>query len=140
MALRGAAPLFYFAGNCAGRFGKDSSTLARHLGGVMDEESGGSKSAIQVKGPGPEKGLGDVVDVLLEIAEKALQDGLVGVVQNVAVQVTEKQHVPSLKLLVDLVERLKAMKKLPRGEHESFAAVLWKEYRVIEGEVISNGE
>ena len=134
----GAAPLFYSAGNCAGRFGEDSSTLARHLGGVMEEESVGSKGAIQVKRPGPEKDLVDVVDELLEIAETALREGLVGVVSNMALNVKERQHVPTAKSLADLVERLKAMKKLPRAEHESFAAVLWKEYRVIEGEVVGN--
>ena len=104
----------------------------------MEEESVGSKGAIQVKRPGPEKDLVDVVDELLEIAETALREGLVGVVSNMALNVKERQHVPTAKSLADLVERLKAMKKLPRAEHESFAAVLWKEYRVIEGEVVGN--
>jgi hypothetical protein len=106
----------------------------------MEEQSVGSKGAIQVKRPGPEKDLADVVDVLLEIAEMALQENLIDVVKNVAVQVKEKQHLPSAKWLADLIERLKAMKKLSQAEHESFAAVLWKEYRVIEGEVVGNRE
>ena len=103
----------------------------------MEEESVDSKGAKAVETPGPEKGsdeVADVIDVLVNIAETALEEGLVDVVKNLADMVKEKHHVPPAKLLLDLVERLNAMKQLPRVNYESFAAVLWKECRVIEGE------
>ena len=100
----------------------------------MEDGNVESKGAIVVKGPGPENGLVDVIDELLKIAEKALADNLVDVVKNVAVNVKDKLHVPSVKLLVDLIARLKAMKRLPQEEHESFAAVLWKECQLLQEE------
>jgi hypothetical protein len=100
----------------------------------MQDGNEASKGALIGKRPGPEKGLADVVDELLEIAEQALREGLVGVVSNMAVNVKEKQHVPTAKSLVDLVERLRAMKRLPREQHESFASVLWVEYQRMEND------
>jgi len=141
VVLTGAAPFlfvrFRFAGNCAGRFGERQLDTGPAMGGAMEEESVDSKGAKAVETPGPEKGsdeVDDVIDVLVNIAETALEEGLVDVVKNLADMVKEKHHVPPAKLLLDLVERLNAMKQLPRVNYESFAAVLWKECRVIEGE------
>jgi len=135
VALDGA-PLPFFVSReiVPGDSGELSLTLARQLGGAMDEERVGSDGGTAVRGPGPEKGLDDVCDEMIDIAERALREGLVGVVKNMGVLVTEKEHVPAAKALVDLVERLKAMKRMPREEHVSFAAVLWRESQQLDDE------
>ena len=133
MALRGAAPLFYFAGNCAGRFGKDSSTLARHLGGVMDEESGGSKSAIVVTGSNPEIGSTGIVTRVRKAVEQSVESGFMQVILEIA-KGMEKGQIPNAKFMWDFLKRLQAEEDVPREEYESFAAVLWKECQRLEEE------
>ena len=129
---------FCFAGNCAGRFGKDSSTLARHLGGVMEDERVEDKGAIAVNKPNPEIGSADIVDELLEYSEAALRANVIKILRAVIGKIEKNDHIPAAKFVVDFVRQLRAMKQLPQEEYESFAAVLWNEYQRLENEGLGN--
>jgi hypothetical protein len=128
--------LFFVAlGNCAGRFGEDSSTLARQLGGAMEGKQVGAKNAkVAKRKPDPEIGSGDIVDELLEYSEAALRKNIIKVLKAVIGKIEVNDHIPATKFVMDFVRQLRAMKQLPQEDYESFAAVLWREYRVIEGE------
>ena len=129
----GRCSSFLFRGNCAGRFGKDSSTLARHLGGVMEEESVGSKCAIAVKGSNPEIGSTGIVTRVRKAVDQSVASGFMQVIMEIA-KGMEKGLIPNAKFMWDFLRRLEAEEKVSREEYESFAAVLWKEYQRLEEE------
>jgi hypothetical protein len=100
----------------------------------MEEEIGGSKDAIVVKGSNPEIDSADFVDELLEYSEAALRANVIKILKAVIGKIEKNDHIPAAKFVVDFVRQLRAMKQLPLEEYESFAAVLWKEYQRFENE------
>ncbi len=128
--------LFFCAlGNCAGRFGEDSSTLARHLGGVMDEERVGNA----VRALGPEKGSAGVVGRVRKVVEQSLfEAGFMKVLEDIGIGV-KAGRIPEVKFMVDFLRRLQALEEVPQEEYDSFAAVLWKEFQRLEDEETGNG-
>jgi hypothetical protein len=123
--------VFCFAGNCAGRFGKDSSTLARHLGGVMEDGNVASKGAIVAKRPNPEIGSTGIVTRVKRAVEQSVASGFMQVILEIA-KGMEKGKIPEAKFMWDFLRRLQAEEEVQREDYESFAAVLWKEYQRLE--------
>ena len=100
----------------------------------MEDGNVASKGAIVAKRPNPEIGSADIVDELLEYSEAALRTNVIKVLKSVIVKIEENDSIPAAKFVLEFVKQLRAMKQLPQEEYDSFAAVLWKEYQVIEGE------
>jgi len=96
--------------------------------GKGEEKVGG---AFGVAVTDPEIGPKDAIDELLEYTEEAIRTHMMTVLVSVAGKSAEGSA-PHLKFMTDFAERLKALKRLPQEEYESFAAVLWRESQALE--------
>jgi len=135
VALDGAPlPFFVLREIVPGDSGELSLTLARQLGGAMDEERVGSDGGTAVRGPGPEKGLVGVVGRVRKAVEQSLgEDAYMAVILEIA-KGLEIGRLPDMKFMVDFLKRLQTLEQVPQAEYDSFAAVLWKECQRLDRE------
>jgi hypothetical protein len=126
--------LFLCLGKLCRAIREDSSTLARHLGGVMDEERVGRDGESAEKRLGPEKGPVGIVQRVKQALEQSMHgDAYMLVILEIA-KGLEIGRLPDVKFMTDFLKRLQALEQVPQEEYDSFAAVLWRECRVIEGD------
>jgi len=92
----------------------------------LDPEMGPSRA--------PKKALRNGTALLLEMADEAVVEQLQEIVDCVVVNI-KAGHLPSAKLLLELVARLKLEEDIPEEDYRSLAEVLWKdlEARTVPG-------
>jgi len=78
----------------------------------------------------PEKGPTGAAVRLQEMAEKALEENLLEVVECILDNIRVK-HLPSAKLLMELARRLDSRKVVLEVEYQSLAEVLWLEVQEL---------
>jgi len=100
----------------------------------MDEERVGRDGESAEKRLGPEKGPVGIVPRVKQALEQSMHgDAYMLVILEIA-KGLEIGRLPDVKFMTDFLKRLQALEQVPQEEYDSFAAVLWRECRVIEGD------
>ena len=121
--------------------GKFVSSISRHwfdVWGAMDdgeEENGSTQCSLMRNGSDqewldPENGSAGVLVQLREMVEEGLARNLLKIAEVILANVREG-HLPSVKLLIELVERLKKLSEVSEEKYESLAKVLWRSLRGV---------
>ncbi|WP_263355818.1 hypothetical protein [Acidicapsa ligni] len=128
-------PLFVLAGKSVVNGG--AMAEEEEAGGVVEGNKPvvvGMAGSSAGSGAGPENGLpvgtgkvgtGKTMDLLRKKAEEALVENFVQIVKCI-VRNIEANHLPSVKLLCDLAERVEDKQNIPMEDYQSLAEVLWK--------------